>query len=64
MIDRIVHHAEVHTLKGSSYRFKDTGMTHCAPHEQTTRHNNHYRGLLFDRHPWPTFGPASTHRLL
>ena len=26
MIDRIVHHAEVLTLKGSSYRLKDTGI--------------------------------------
>ncbi len=27
MIDRIVHHAEVITLKGSSYRLKNTSMT-------------------------------------
>lgn len=26
MIDRIVHHAEVLTLKGASYRLKDTGV--------------------------------------
>jgi hypothetical protein len=26
MIDRIVHHAEVLTLKGSSYRLKDSGI--------------------------------------
>lgn len=26
MIDRIVHHAEVLTLKGNSYRLKDTGI--------------------------------------
>ncbi|WP_234787542.1 ATP-binding protein, partial [Mycolicibacterium novocastrense] len=26
MIDRIVHHADVLTLKGSSYRLKDTGI--------------------------------------
>ena len=26
MIDRIVHHADVITLKGSSYRLKDTGI--------------------------------------
>ena len=25
MIDRIVHHAEVHTLKGASYRLKTLG---------------------------------------
>jgi DNA replication protein DnaC len=27
MIDRIVHHAEVITLKGSSYRLRDSGLT-------------------------------------
>ena len=27
MIDRIVHHADVITLKGASYRLKDTGIT-------------------------------------
>lgn len=26
MIDRIVHHAEVLTLKGSSYQLKDSGI--------------------------------------
>ncbi len=26
MIDRLVHHADVLTLKGSSYRLKDTGI--------------------------------------
>jgi DNA replication protein DnaC len=26
MIDRIVHHADVLTLKDSSYRLKDTGI--------------------------------------
>jgi DNA replication protein DnaC len=27
MIDRIVHHAEVITLKGSSYRLRDSGLS-------------------------------------
>jgi len=27
MIDRIVHHADVITLKGASYRLKNTGIT-------------------------------------
>jgi hypothetical protein len=27
MIDRIVHHADVIALKGSSYRLKNTGIT-------------------------------------
>ena len=27
MIDRIVHHAEVITLKGSSYRLRESGLT-------------------------------------
>ncbi len=27
MIDRIVHHAEVITLKGASYRLRNTTMT-------------------------------------
>ena len=27
MIDRIVHHAEVITLKGSSYRLRNSGLT-------------------------------------
>jgi DNA replication protein DnaC len=27
MIDRIVHHAEVINLKGSSYRLRDSGLT-------------------------------------
>ncbi len=26
MIDRIVHHADILPLKGSSYRLKDTGI--------------------------------------
>jgi len=26
MMDRIVHHADVITLKGSTYRLKDTGI--------------------------------------
>jgi len=33
MIDRIVHHAEVLTLKGNSYRLKDTNLT--LPSEKT-----------------------------
>lgn len=27
MIDRIVHHADVISLKGASYRLKDSGIT-------------------------------------
>ena len=33
MIDRIVHHAEVLTLKSNSYRLKDTKLT--LPREKT-----------------------------
>ena len=30
MIDRIVHHAEVITLKGSSYRLRDSGLNNLS----------------------------------
>ena len=38
MIDRIVHHAEVLTLKGSSYRLKHTGSTPCPAPDSPARH--------------------------
>ncbi len=62
MIDRIVDHADVLTLKGSSYRTQKTQeSTRCPSPQPTTRRNNHEpRGLLFNRRPWPTFGPSST----
>jgi hypothetical protein len=51
MIDRIVHHAEVLTLKGSSHRLK--------------RHRNRHTALRTRRQhgtittpPWPTFRPS------
>jgi hypothetical protein len=43
MIDRIVHHADVITLEGSSYRLKDTGIdtlpsAKCREHDTMTKH--------------------------
>ena len=62
MIDRIVHHADVLTLKGSSYRLKDTGIdTLPSARADNTAQQPRPRGLLFDRRPWPRFGPSTTH---
>ena len=59
MIDRIVHHADVLTLKGSSYRLRNTPeSTPCPRQDRKTRHNNHVnvahfqptKRLTFDQH--------------
>ena len=34
MIDRLVHHAEVISLKGDSYRLKDRDMRRIAPTDE------------------------------
>src|SRR4051812_17093100 len=61
MIDRIVHHADVLTFKGSSYRVKDTGIEPCPPPEPKTRHNNHDHDVAtFRPSPLPRFRPSST----
>lgn len=36
MIDRIVHHADVPTLRSSSYRLKDTGIEYIALRQKLT----------------------------
>jgi len=33
MIDRLVHHAEILSLKGDSYRLKDRDLGRAKPHE-------------------------------
>ena len=38
MIDRIVHHAEVLTLKGNSYRLKDTKLTRHSEENENKAH--------------------------
>ena len=38
MIDRIVHHAEVITLKGNSYRLKDTKLTLPSARDENQAH--------------------------
>jgi hypothetical protein len=66
MIDRLVHHAEILSLKGDSYRLwdKDLGRSR-------TRLNSGYLmarcvcsaregGPFFNRRKWPTFQPALT----
>lgn len=40
MIDRIVHHAEVITLKGSSYRLKHTQVGSLPRQDRKIRENN------------------------
>ncbi len=52
MIDRIVHHAEVLTLKGSSYRVKDTGIdTLSSARADNTAQQPNNRGLHFNPSP-------------
>lgn len=59
MIDRILHHAEVVTLKGSSYRLKHTRPTHCPRQDRKIRQNNQrQRGSLFS----PRNGSVFDHR--
>jgi hypothetical protein len=41
MIDRIVHHADVLTLKAPATDSRTPESIPCPPPEQTTRHNNH-----------------------
>ena len=33
MIDRLVHHTEILSLKGDSYRLRDKGLGHAPPHD-------------------------------
>ncbi|WP_370261619.1 ATP-binding protein [Cryobacterium sp. TMT4-10] len=54
MIDRIVHHADVLSLKGASYRMN----SHRPPPIRHSRNIN--SGPVFKRHYWPCFGSAST----
>jgi hypothetical protein len=59
MIDRIVHHAEVVTLKGSSYRSNTNGQTRCPRQDRKIRQNNQrQRGSLFN----PRNGSVFDHR--
>jgi DNA replication protein DnaC len=49
MIDRIVHHAEVITLKGSSYASNTLRSTRCPRQDRKIRQNNQRQsGSLFD----------------
>ncbi len=54
MIDRIVHHAEVITLKGASYRLRNTTMT-TLPSARLEQ-----RGRLDTTNQWSPFQPPET----
>jgi hypothetical protein len=51
MIDRIVHHADVLTLKGASYRLRGRGIDSIPQHQNTEpgRLDNTIGGLIFGR---------------
>ncbi len=54
MIDRLVHHAEVLSLKGESYRLKDRDVgVPAAP-----RVRGHSRAGRDSPHPWRSFPPG------
>ncbi|HEV7172112.1 hypothetical protein [Pedococcus sp.] len=53
MIDRVVHHADVLTLKGASYRLPNRGSTPCPASEPKTRHTR-------TTNRWPRF--RASHR--
>ena len=52
MIDRIVHHTEVITRKGSSHRLRNTRIDTCPQHEPRTLHTE--TCLLFERQRHPS----------
>lgn len=59
MIDRIVHHADVLTLKGASYRLRNRGID-TLPSVRTQDPANWTAptgGLVFNRHIGPRFEP-------
>jgi len=63
MIDRIVHHADVIVLKGTSYRIKHTAIESCPPSKQIVRQTQPRNTCsLFNRkslrriQPEPTLG--------
>jgi hypothetical protein len=63
MIDRTVHHSDVLTLKGSSYRLKDTGIDTFAlsqSRQQGTIATTAWP--TFHRRFWPSFQRSSTPR--
>ena len=60
MIDRIVHHADVHTLKGGSYRLKHVTETPSPASDSAIRQTRPTRGLNFEEQPRPTIQRAST----
>ena len=61
MIDRILHHADVHTLKRGSYRLKHiTDDTLPASGSAIRQTRSPTRGLTFKEHPRPTIRRAST----
>ena len=51
MIDRLVHHAEVVSLKGDSYRLKDRdlGRVPAAGIDRRLTRSTRRRGSIFDR---------------
>jgi len=49
MIDRVVHHADVLTLKGASYQLRNRGID-TLPSKRHPRH-----GRLADTNRWPRF---------
>ena len=57
MIDRIVQHAEVITLKGSSYRLKHTQVDSLfSATAENTQNNQRQSGSLFDPRNGSRFG--------
>ena len=49
MIDRLVHHAEVHTLTGDSYRTKNRASTPWQAINPKIRHNKTTKWSTFQR---------------
>src|SRR5829696_4317932 len=57
MIDRVVHHADVLTLKGASYQLRNRGIDTLPASRPKTRQTKNRRtgGLVFERRIGPTF---------
>jgi hypothetical protein len=61
MIDRIVHYAEVLTLKGASYRLRNTGIdTLPSVRADNAAQRIHRCGLVSVRREWTRFRPLFT----
>ncbi|MHB9856861.1 ATP-binding protein [Streptomyces sp. YIM S03343] len=65
MIDRLFHHAEVHSLKGDSYRMRGRELgrvpADTSDNDRTTTHR-HQPGHIPRRPKWVAIHPTPTHR--